>query len=42
MNVGIEIFENETLMEDELVIKTSMENLSLQTQVNNVNQTHDE
>jgi hypothetical protein len=42
MNVGIEIFENEMLMEDELVIETSMENLSLQTQVRSVNQTNDE
>jgi hypothetical protein len=29
MNVGIEIFENEVLVEDELLIETSMENLSL-------------
>jgi hypothetical protein len=29
-------------MEDELVIETSMENLSLQTQVRSVNQTDDE
>jgi hypothetical protein len=42
MNVGIEIFENEMLMEDELIIKTLMENLSLQTQVSSVNQTNDE
>jgi hypothetical protein len=42
MNAGIEIFENEVLMEDELVIETSMENLSLQTQVSSVNQTNDE
>jgi hypothetical protein len=41
MNVGMEIFENEMLMEDETIIKTLMENLSLQTQVSSVNQTND-
>jgi hypothetical protein len=42
MNVRIEIFENEMLMEDELITRTSMEILSLQTQVNSVNQIDDE
>jgi hypothetical protein len=37
MYVGIDIFENEVLIEGELVTKNSIENLSLQTQVNNVN-----
>jgi hypothetical protein len=42
MNVGIEIFENEMLMEDEPITETLKENLNLQTQGNSVNQTDDE
>jgi hypothetical protein len=42
MNVGIGIFENEMLMEDEPIIETLMEILSFQTQVNSVNQIDDE
>jgi hypothetical protein len=42
MNVRIEIFENEMLMENEFITRTSMEILSLQSQVNSVNQIDDE
>ncbi len=42
MNVGIVIFDNEVLMEDEPIIETLMENLDLQTQVCSVNQINDE
>jgi hypothetical protein len=37
MYARTKIFENEMLMEGELIMKTSMENLSLQTQVSSVN-----